>query len=45
MSLLPGSIIKTREISKHAQTNIYVTEHFLEVGFIIKNNTILTEEK
>jgi len=45
MALLPESIIKSREISKHAQTNIYVTEQFLEIGFIIKNNTILTEEK
>jgi RNA 3'-terminal phosphate cyclase (GTP) len=40
MGLLPGSEIKVREISKHTQTNIYVVEKFLNVGFKVGTNDI-----
>ena len=45
MALLPNSEILTREISNHTKTNIYVTEHFLEVGFKIEGNKVIVEEK
>ena len=44
MALLPGSKILPSEISKHTKTNIYVTELFLPVGYIIKDGTILVEK-
>ncbi|MBT6774705.1 RNA 3'-terminal phosphate cyclase [Candidatus Woesearchaeota archaeon] len=45
MSLLPESEIETREISNHTKTNIYVAEHFLDIGFKIDGNKIKVEEK
>ncbi|MBI2666781.1 hypothetical protein HYX13_04165, partial [Candidatus Woesearchaeota archaeon] len=33
MALLPGSEIKTREVTDHTKTNIYVVEKFLPVQF------------
>ncbi len=45
MALLPGSKIKTSTISKHAQTNIYVAEKFLPIGFKEENNQIESIEK
>jgi len=45
MSLLPNSEIETREISNHTKTNIYVAEHFLDVGFKVDGNQIKVEEK
>jgi RNA 3'-terminal phosphate cyclase (ATP) len=45
MSLLPDSEILVREISNHTKTNIYVTEHFLDVGFKIEGNKVIVEEK
>jgi RNA 3'-phosphate cyclase len=40
ISLLSGSEISVREISKHTLTNIYVIEQFLDLGFKIKGNKI-----
>ncbi|MBU0456709.1 MAG: RNA 3'-terminal phosphate cyclase [Nanoarchaeota archaeon] len=40
MGLLPGSEIKTSEVSKHTKTNIYVVEKFLPVGFKVEGNKI-----
>jgi RNA 3'-phosphate cyclase len=40
MSLLPGSEISVREISKHTLTNIYAIEQFLDLGFKIEGNNI-----
>jgi RNA 3'-terminal phosphate cyclase (GTP) len=40
ISLLQGSEISTREISKHTLTNIYVIEQFLDIGFKIEGNKI-----
>jgi len=40
ISLLPGSEISTREVSKHTLTNIYVIEQFLDLGFKIEGNKI-----
>lgn len=45
MALLPGSQIKSNEISDHAKTNFYVCERFLPVGFKCENNIINVEEK
>lgn len=45
MALLPGSEIKPREVSKHAQTNIYVAEKFLDAGFKVERNKISVKEK
>ncbi len=45
MSLLPNSEIETREISNHTKTNIYVAEHFLEIGFKVEGNKVSVEEK
>jgi len=45
VALLPGSELNVMEITKHTQTNIYVTEKFLEVGFKIKGNIISVLEK
>jgi RNA 3'-phosphate cyclase len=45
MSLLPNSEIETREISNHTKTNIYVAEHFLDIGFKVEGNKIVVEEK
>lgn len=44
MGLLPGSKIKG-EVSKHAQTNMYVLEKFLPVGFKVEENVVSVEEK
>lgn len=44
MGLIPGSEINTKEISKHAKTNIYVVEKFLPVEFKIENNKISVEK-
>ena len=45
MSLLPDSEILVREISKHAKTNFYVAEQFLDIGFKVERNTISVKEK
>ncbi|MEW5896377.1 MAG: RNA 3'-terminal phosphate cyclase [Nanoarchaeota archaeon] len=45
MGLLPGSEIKASKITKHAQTNIYVTEKFLPVKFEIEGNIIKTKQE
>ncbi len=45
MGLLPGSKIKAGEISKHAETNMYVLEKFLPVAFKIEKNIVSVEEK
>lgn len=45
MGLLPGSKIKAGEISKHAETNIYVLEKFLPVAFKVGKNLVSVEEK
>ena len=45
MGLLPGSKIKAGEISKHAETNMYVLEKFLPVAFKIEGNVVSVEEK
>ena len=45
MGLLPGSQMKAGELSKHAQTNMYVVEKFLPVGFKVENNMVSVMEK
>lgn len=45
MGLLPDSKIKAGEVSKHAQTNMYVVEKFLPVGFKVEKNVVSVEEK
>jgi RNA 3'-phosphate cyclase len=45
MSLLSGSEIKSKQISEHTKTNIYVVEQFLEVGFKINEDKISVEER
>ena len=45
MALLPGSNITARKISDHLQTNIYVAEKFLEIGFKVERDKISVEEK
>jgi len=45
MGLLPGSKIKAGEISKHAETNMYVVERFLPVAFKVEKNVVSVEEK
>ncbi|MFH1276102.1 MAG: RNA 3'-terminal phosphate cyclase, partial [Candidatus Woesearchaeota archaeon] len=45
MGLLPGSIITSNKVSNHCITNIYVTEHFLSVGFKIGEHKIIVEKK
>jgi len=45
MGLLPGSKIKAGEISKHAETNMYVVEKFLPVAFKVEKNVVSVEEK
>jgi RNA 3'-phosphate cyclase len=45
MGLLPGSKIKAGEISKHAETNMYVLEKFLPVAFKVEKNMVSVEEK
>ena len=39
------SEIETRETSNHTKTNIYVAEHFLDIGFKIDGNKISVVEK
>jgi RNA 3'-terminal phosphate cyclase (ATP) len=41
MALLPGSSITVREVSRHALTNIYVTEKFLAVKFEVGERRIM----
>jgi len=43
MALLPGSEIKTREVTDHSKTNIYVVEKFLPVKFAIEEKKIRVE--
>ncbi|MEK6900513.1 MAG: RNA 3'-terminal phosphate cyclase, partial [Nanoarchaeota archaeon] len=45
MGLLPGSKIKAAEISSHAQTNMYVVEKFLPVGFKVDKSIVSVEER
>ncbi len=45
MGLLPGSKIKAGEVSKHAETNMYIVEKFLPVGFKVEKNMVSVEEK
>ncbi len=45
MSLLPGSKIRAGEVSKHAETNMYVGEKFLPVAFKVEKNVVSVEEK
>lgn len=40
MGLLPGSEIKTDNVSDHAKTNMYVVEKFLDVGFKVENGKV-----
>ena len=42
--LLPGSKINVSEISNHANTNIYIVEKFLPVGFRNEGSYISTEK-
>lgn len=44
MGLLPGSEITASEVTKHAQTNVYVVEKFLPIRFNIKGKKISTEK-
>ena len=44
MGILPGSEIRTSEITNHAKTNVYVVEKFLDVGFNIEGNTIISRK-
>ncbi len=44
MALLPESKMKAGEVSKHAETNMYVVEKFLDVGFTVKGNIISVEK-
>ena len=44
MGLLPGSRVTTRKVSDHCITNIYVTEHFLPVGFKVGKTIITSHE-
>ncbi len=43
MGLLPDSEIKAGKLSNHAQTNIYVVEKFLPVGFKIDEGKVKVE--
>ena len=45
MGLLPGSRIMAGEVSKHAETNMYVVEKFLPVAFRIEGKVVSVEEK
>ena len=45
MAMLPGSEIKTSEVSKHAQTNCYVSELFLPVKFECGEKVIRMKKK
>ncbi len=45
MALLPGSEIRTSQVSQHAQTNIYVVEKFLDVKFEVEGEKIRSEKK
>jgi RNA 3'-phosphate cyclase len=45
MGLLLGSKIKVREVSKHANTNIYVVKEFLDVFFKVEKDFISVEAK
>ncbi len=44
MGLLPGSGVRTNQVTKHAQTNMYVVEKFLPIGFKVEKETIYAEE-
>ncbi|MBI2102701.1 RNA 3'-terminal phosphate cyclase [Candidatus Woesearchaeota archaeon] len=43
MGLLPGSMIKVREITPHTQTNIDIVEKFLPVRFSVEEKLIKVE--
>lgn len=43
MGLLPGSSIKASSVSNHTQTNIYVVEKFLAVGFKVEGRNVSVE--
>jgi RNA 3'-phosphate cyclase len=45
MALLPGSEIVTSEITKHTETNMYVIEKFLDVGFTVEGKKITVMKK
>lgn len=45
MGLLPGSKMRSSEVSKHAETNMYVVEKFLPVAFKVEKNVVSVEEK
>ncbi len=45
MGLLVGSKIKASKLSKHTESNIYVTEKFLRVGFVFENSVLETKER
>ena len=43
MALLPGSLIRARQVSNHTLTNIYVAEQFVPVGFKVEGNVVKVE--
>ncbi len=45
MALLPGSEIKTREVTDHSKTNMYVVEQFLPVKFSVEEGRISVEKR
>lgn len=45
MGLLPGSRIKVREASSHAQTNMDVVEKFLDVKFEREDGIVMVKKK
>ncbi|MBS3169397.1 RNA 3'-terminal phosphate cyclase [Candidatus Woesearchaeota archaeon] len=45
MALLPGSVMKVREVSSHTRTNMDVVEKFLPVCFEVKNGMITVQKK
>lgn len=45
MGLLPGSSLTTSKMTDHILTNMYVTEKFLPVGFVIKGTAISAERR
>ena len=44
MGLLPGSAMNVSNVTKHTQTNFYVVEHFLPVGFLVEGKMIRVEQ-
>lgn len=45
MGLLVGSEISAKEVSSHAQTNIFIVEQFLPVRFEVKESRIRVEQR